>query len=75
MSKYTINSFIVVLALYVIFAGASVVSAILDWAAWSDVQDWLQKGAVIAVVLLVVNLGITVLTRFVPRQDSPTRKK
>ncbi len=76
MTKYTVNSLIVIVALYAVFAGVSVITVVLGWASWSDVQDWLQNGALIAGVFLVVNLAITWLASLVSRQqnDAPARK-
>lgn len=63
MNKYIKSSVIVVAALYIVFAGLLIASAVLEWGVdWSQAQTWLVKGAVLAVILLVINTIVAFLT-------------
>jgi uncharacterized membrane protein len=75
MQKYVTNSVIVIVGLYIVFAGLAAVSAVLEFATWEEVKEWLTKGAAVAAVVLVINVVITFLTQFIPHSNDSSKKK
>ena len=58
---YIKHTAVVLVALYVIFAGLLAVSAVLSWATWPQVGEWLTKAAAVFAILLLINVVVSML--------------
>lgn len=58
---YIKHTAVVLVALYVIFAGLLAASAVLNWATWTQVGDWLTKAAAVFVILFIINIIVSML--------------
>lgn len=77
MTKYISSSIIVVVAFYAIFAGLLAITSVLEWTKWDEIGDWLAKGALVALIFLVLNAIVAFLTTLISRPSDTTaaRKK
>lgn len=66
--NYVKHTAVVLVALYVIFAGLLAASAVLAWATWAQVGDWLTKAAIVFAILLVVNIFVSMLVNATRKQ-------
>lgn len=65
---YIKHTAVVLVALYVIFAGLLAASAVLGWATWIQVGDWLTKAAAVFAILLVINIIVSMLVNATRKQ-------
>lgn len=65
---YIKHTAVVLIALYVIFAGLLAASAVLSWATWAQVSDWLTKAAAVFAILLVINIIVSMLVNATRKQ-------
>lgn len=65
---YIKHTAVVLIALYVIFAGLLAASAVLSWATWVQVGDWLTKAAAVFAILLVINIIVSMLVNATRKQ-------
>lgn len=65
---YIKHTAVVLVALYVIFAGLLTASAVLSWATWTQVGDWLIKAAAVFAILLIINIIVSMLVNATRKQ-------
>jgi len=65
---YIKHTAVVLVALYVIFAGLLAASAVLNWSTWTQVGDWLTKAAAVFAILLVINIIVSMLVNATRKQ-------